>query len=122
MVGVVCFVLFVITAVPVVLAFLGIFLLPVMMTVFGFFYRWVTLSGGSATWGMRMMAIEIRAADGARLTSRTALWHTIGYTICISTGMLQLVSIICMLVTDRKQGLPDMVLDTAAINRPAPGW
>lgn len=115
-------IIFVLTIIPVLLSFLGVFLLPVMITFFGFFYRWITLSTGSATWGMRVMAIQIRETDGSRLTAGTALLHTLGYTICVSTGILQFASMVMMLLTDRKQGLPDMVLGTTAINRPAGNW
>ena len=45
-------------------AFTGIFFFPGLMLVMGFFYRWFTLAGGSSTWGMRLMSIELREADG----------------------------------------------------------
>lgn len=111
--------IFVITIVPVALTVLGIFLYPLMFMGIGFFYRWITLSGGSATWGMRLMAIEIREANGQRLSSGTAFWHTLGYTFSVSVGVVQMVSMIMMLLSERGQGITDMVLDTAAINRPA---
>lgn len=99
-------------------AFLGIFFFPVMMTVVGFFYRWSTLAGGSATWGMRLMGIELREADGLRLSNGTALAHTFGYLVSMAFPVLQVISIILMLTTERKQGLTDIVLGTAALNRP----
>lgn len=99
-------------------AFLGIFFFPVMMTVVGFLYRWSTLAGGSATWGMRLMGIELREADGLRLRRGTALAHTFGYMISMAIPVLQVISIILMLMGDRKQGLTDLVLGTAALNRP----
>lgn len=99
--------------------FTGLFFFPLLMLVTGFFYRWATLSVGSATWGMRLFAIELRESDGLRLSGRTAFWHTLGYTVSVAMAPAQLVSCIMMLVTPRKQGLSDMVLGTAAINRPA---
>lgn len=99
-------------------AFLGVFFFPLMMLVIGFFYRWFTIAGGSATWGMRMMSIELREADGGKLSSGTALAHTLGYSISVAMAPLQLISIVMMLVTPKGQGLTDMVLGTAAINRP----
>lgn len=100
-------------------AFTGIFFFPLLMLVFGFLYRWFTLAGRSATWGMRLMGIEIRDRDGRRLTSQDAMLHTLGYTVSVAIAPLQLVSIILMLMSARGQGLSDHVLDTAAINRPA---
>ena len=100
-------------------AFTGIFFFPALMLFVGFFYRWFTIAGGSSTWGMRMMAIELREADGGRFTSGTALLHTAGYTVSVLVAPLQLVSVILMLISPRKQGLTDHILGTAAINRPA---
>lgn len=100
-------------------AFTAIFYFPFLMLVLGFFYRWFTLTSGSATWGMRLMAIEIRQADGDRLSNQSAMLHTLGYSVSVAMAPLQLVSVIMMLITGRGQGLTDLVLNTAAINRPA---
>ncbi len=100
-------------------AFLGIFIFPLMMLVVGFIYRWFTIAGRSSTWGMRMMGIELRDHDGLRLQSGTALGHTLGYTISVAVAPLQLISVLMMIVTDRKQGLTDLLLGTTALNRPA---
>ena len=97
-------------------AFTGIFFFPFLMLVVGFIYRWFTIAGGSATWGMRMMGIELCDNDGAPLTSSLALAHTFGYTVSVALPPLQLISIILMLVTARGQGLTDHVLGTTAIN------
>ena len=68
--------------------FTGVFFFPLLMLVVGFFYRWFTISGRSATWGMRMMAIELRDLGGARFDTGTAFWHTAGYTISVVTAPL----------------------------------
>lgn len=99
-------------------AFTGLFFFPLMMLVVGFFYRWWTLAGRSATWGMRLTGMEIREADGLRLSSTTALLHTAGYSISMMAFPAQLVSIGLMVITPRKQGLTDHILGTAALNRP----
>lgn len=99
-------------------AFTGIFFFPFLMLVVGFLYRWFTLSAGSATWGMRIMAIELRDHDGLRLQSGTALGHTLGYTVSVAMAPAQLISVILMLVTARGQGLTDHLLGTSAINKP----
>ena len=98
-------------------AFVGLFFFPFLMLVIGFLYRWATISGGSATWGMRLMALELREADGARLSSGTALLHTLGYSVSIAFPVLQLISVAWMLISPRRQGLTDHILGTAALNR-----
>lgn len=97
---------------------LGFFIFVLLAYVIGFVYRWMTLSGGSATWGMSLMAIELRESDGSPLKSSTALWHTLGYFISFSAAIVQLASIVMMLASRTGQGLPDMVLGTTMINRP----
>ncbi len=100
-------------------AFTGIYFFPFLMLFVGFFYRWFTIANHSATWGMRLMAIELRDVEGLRLTSGTAFAHTAGYTISVITAPLQLISMGAMVLTPRGQGLSDMVLGTTAINKPA---
>lgn len=97
----------------------SLFFLPFMWLVLSFLYRWVTLANGSATLGMRLVAIEFRTGDGRRLDTGTAFLHTLGYTLSISIFPLQLISIGLMLTTPRAQGLTDHVLGTAALNRAA---
>ena len=98
-------------------AFTALFFLPFLYLIVSFFYRWITISSGSATWGMRLMGVEFRRADGAQFDAGTALIHTLGFVISFSMVMPQLISIGLMLFTDRKQGLTDLVLGTVAINR-----
>ena len=100
-------------------AFTGIFFFPFLMLVVGFAYRVVTLANGSATWGMRFAAIEIRQANGARLDLSSAVLHTLGYSISLSIPLLQLASIIMMLTQPRGQGLTDSLMGTVALNRRA---
>lgn len=99
-------------------AFAALFIWPLFMLVVGFLYRWATISVGSATWGMALTGIELRAPDGLRLTGQTAFLHTLGYTLSVAAAPAQLVSIILMLALGRGQGLTDLFLGTAAINRP----
>ncbi len=100
-------------------AFLGIFFFPVMMLVLGFAYRVVTLANGSATWGMRLMAIELRRWDGHRFDLEAAFLHTLGYSISIAITPLQVVSVVLMLTSSRGQGLTDHMIGSAALNTPA---
>ena len=97
----------------------GFALFPILVMGVGFVYRTLTIASGSATWGMRLMGIELRRHDGARLDFSTALLHTAIYTVAISVVVLQLGSIVGMVATRYGQGLPDLILRTAMINRPA---
>ena len=89
------------------------------MAVVGFMYRVITLATGAATWGMRIMAIEIRDPHGAQLDLGQAFLHTVGYTVSWAVMPLQLISMVLMATSNRGQGLTDVVLGTAAINRKA---
>jgi len=85
--------------------------------VLGFAYRTVTIARGSATWGMRLMSIELRTADDAPLDLSAAALHTLGYTVSLALPLLQVISVVMMLGTARRQGLTDMVLGTVCLNR-----
>lgn len=100
-------------------AFTGLFFWPLLMLVIGFAYRVVTIANGSATWGMRLAAVELRGPDGARLDFAQAVLHVLGYTVSVSLPILQVISVVLMLTSARRQGLTDHVLGTVAINRRA---
>ena len=100
-------------------AFTGLFFFPLLILVVGFVYRTLTLAGGSATWGMRLFAIEFRTMHGERFDLGTAFAHTLGYSISLTVFPAQAVSMILMLTTPRGQGLTDHVLGTVAMNRRA---
>jgi len=101
--------------------FTALFFFGFLLLVVGFLYRWATIAAGSATWGMRLMGIELRQADGGRLSATTALLHTLGYSVSIAMLPVQVVSAILMVALGRGQGLTDMVLGTAALNRRVQG-
>ena len=98
---------------------IGFFFAGFLWLVVGFIYRVVTLATGSATWGMRFTSIELRRADGSRFDLGTAVLHTLGYSLSMSFVLPQIASIILMLTNERGQGLTDLVLGTAAINKAA---
>jgi uncharacterized RDD family membrane protein YckC len=100
-------------------AFTALFFLPLLLLSVSFVYRTATLAGGSATWGMRLMAIEFRDHRGRRFDLATAALHTLGYTLTISMILPQLLSMALMAMGPRGQGLTDLVLGSVAINRPA---
>lgn len=97
-----------------------IFLLPVWWLL-NFAYRAVTLANGSATPGMRLLAIEFRTADGRRFDQTAALLHTAGFMLSFTFFPVQVVSMILMVTSPRAQGLTDHVLGSVAINRRAQG-
>lgn len=100
-------------------AFTALFFLPFFWLLIGLVYRIVTLARSSATPGMRLVAIEMRTARGERFDTGTAAMHTLLYSISIGMVVVQAVSIVLMLTSARRQGLPDHILGTVAINRAA---
>ncbi|MBW4982340.1 RDD family protein [Mameliella sp. CS4] len=102
-----------------VFSIVGLFMLPLMFLLIGFLYRWMSIAGKSSTPGMRLMNIEFRNAWGARFDGGEAFLHTLGYTLIAATVILQIASIVLMFVSERGQGLHDMVLGTVALNRRA---
>ena len=95
----------------------SLFFLPVVWIAVGFAYRTATLARGSATWGMRLLSIEIRDFRGDRLDAGTALAHTALYYAAMALLPVQILSATLMLATPRRQGLGDHLLGSAAVNR-----
>lgn len=100
-------------------AFTGLFFLPFLFLVVGFVYRVISLARSSATPGMRLVSLEFRTHKGEKFDLGIGFLHTLGYTISMSMVLPQVVSVVLMLTTARAQGLSDMVLGTAAINKAA---
>ena len=94
--------------------------IPVIWGITGFLYRWATLANGSATWGMRLMAIELRDTDGQHISGSTAFRHTLGSTLSFGFPLIQAIFVLFMATGDKGQGLTDMVLGTVMLNRAAP--
>lgn len=97
----------------------GFALFPILVAGVGFFYRTITITNRSATWGMRLLGIEFRRHDGSRFDFLTAVLHTALYTVSIGMVFVQMASMAAMVGTRYGQGLPDLVLRTTAINPPA---
>lgn len=98
---------------------IGFFLWPIFFVGIGLIYRVGTLASGSATWGMRLMGIELRGHDGERFDVVQSALHVLGYYGSMTFVLPALASIGAMMVTDRRQGLTDLLLGSAAINRPS---
>ena len=100
-------------------AFTGIFFFPLMMLVVGFIYRVLTIAGGSATWGMSLVAIEFRTQTGRPFEFGMAFLHTLGFSISCAVFLIQIASMVLMIATPRAQGVTDHLLGTVAINKRA---
>ncbi|MDQ1848227.1 RDD family protein [Gemmobacter fulvus] len=98
--------------------FTALFFLPLLYLLISFTYRVLTLAGGSATPGMRLMNVVMLTRNGERFDLATAFLHTLGYTLSIGTLLVQILSGFLMLTSARGQGLTDHILGTVAINRP----
>ena len=99
--------------------FLGIFFWPLMWLVVGFAYRTITIANRSATWGMRLVSIELRNRTGAHLDLTKATLHTLGYTVSIGIFLLQAVSIVLICASMRGQSLIDHVLGAVMLKKQA---
>jgi len=97
---------------------LSLWLWPLFWVATSFLYRSLTIGAGSATLGMRLMNIEMRNARGQRLDGAEAMLHTIGYLVCAGFFLPQVLSIAWIALGPRHQSLPDLLLGSAAINRP----
>lgn len=91
---------------------------PLVYLTVDFFYRAGSLATGSATLGMRLMSIELRGAHGGRLSTPEAVVHTLSYMVATAFVILQVISVAMMAFGARHQGLHDLVIGSAAINRP----
>ena len=100
-------------------AFTGLFFFPLLMLMVGFAYRVITIANRSATWGMRLMAIEFRTAQGERFGLGLATLHTLGTSFSFALPVLQVISVVLMMTTARGQGLTDHLLGSVALNRTA---
>jgi uncharacterized RDD family membrane protein YckC len=94
------------------------FLWPIAFLAIGAVYRIGTLARWSATPGMLLMGIELRSPDGGRFDGLQAILHVLGYYASMSFVLPQVASVAAMVATPRRQGLTDLVLGSAAINRP----
>jgi uncharacterized RDD family membrane protein YckC len=98
-------------------AFTALFFFPLFVAIVGFVYRVVTLASGSATLGMRMMAIELRQNDGSKLEFISAFLHTLGLYLSFAIAIIQIVSCVLMGTQKSGKGVTDLVLGTAMINK-----
>ena len=97
--------------------FVSLFLFPFLYAAIDFIYRTATLSIGSATFGMRIMAIELRHESSHRLDFITSVFHTIGLYVSYAFVLVQLLSIGMTVMREDRKSLTDMVIGTVMVNR-----
>ena len=111
-----------ITALAVVLlpftAFTALLIFPAYFLTIGFVYRTLSLAWWSATPGMALVSVEFRTNRGDLFDLPHAAIHTLIVTLSTAFVLPQIVSMVMMLTGPRAQGLGDVILGTAAINRP----
>ncbi|SFC57772.1 RDD family protein [Tropicimonas isoalkanivorans] len=98
-------------------AFVGLLFYGALWLSISFLYRTLTIAGGSATLGMRLMSIQLRNARGERFGLADAVVHTSIYMVCFSFFIPQVISAVLMLSSSRGQGLSDLALGSTALNR-----
>jgi uncharacterized RDD family membrane protein YckC len=97
---------------------LGFFAAPAVFAVLSFIYRTAMLTSRSATWGMRIMGIELRRGDGERFDFGLALAHVGFYTLSVFLTVPLVITVVTVLSTRYQQTLHDILLRTTAINTP----
>ena len=97
--------------------FVSLFLFPFLYAVIDFINRTATVFMGSATFGMRLLAIELRHESGHLLDIITSVFHTISLYVSDAYVLVQLLSIGIMVMRDDRKSLTDMLIGTVMVNR-----
>lgn len=99
--------------------FAALFFLPVFYLVVNLFYRTVSIARWGGTPGMLLVSLRLWRLDGTRPDLGLSFLHTLGYLVSMAMVLPQVVSVALMLTSTRRQGLSDMFLGTAVLNRAA---
>ena len=99
--------------------FIALFFLGGLYLTVSFLYRWMGLARSSGTPGMRLMGLTFRDKMGQPMDGLTAFLHTLGYTLSVTFVFPQIISVLLMAFTRAHQGVSDIVLGTALVNRSA---
>lgn len=93
-----------------------VYVLPIVLQ--GVYYTWMHASESQATWGKRAVGIKV-ASRGERLTTGRSFgrWAAYFFMNLFSCGVTTLVSGFMAGLTERKQGLHDMMVDTVVVDR-----
>jgi uncharacterized RDD family membrane protein YckC len=116
--GILCITLLVWLLVTILTLGFGVFAFGFIYIAVSVIWRAWSIASTSATPGMLLMAIELRNNAGYRLDPSLAVLHTLIYLLFFAFGITVVATMVAMAVTPRRQGLHDLLLGTAAINRP----
>lgn len=97
---------------------MGAFIFPALAFLANIAYRIFCLNKWSATLGMRIVGIEIRNDQGNHLDLSESAFHTGLFIFITMTGLGVPATALAMLLSEKGQGLHDLLLGTTAINRP----
>ena len=90
------------------------FLVPVMVPLVALFYNGLTLSGPyRATWGMRLVGIEMRMRDGSRLSFLVAAVHAVMFYV-LNYCFTPMILLFGLLRSDRRLA-HDLLTDTIMV-------
>ena len=84
----------------------------------GFAYRWMMLTHRSATLGMLMTGIEVRDAEGHKMTQSTAFLHTIGFHATFLFPPLAFIGWLLLATSPYRRAMHDIFIGSVVINRP----
>ena len=98
---------------------LGLFVVGGFVLLADFVHRVLLISSGSATFGMRLMRIELRRRDGRRFDMSHAIGHTLLFYLAGLFVIAQIVSVIMMAGSPLGRGLHDLPFGSTMINSPA---
>ena len=98
---------------------LGFLIFGFILLVVDFLYRVTTIGNRSATWGMRVMGIELRQFSGERFNTGVGLIHTLLFYLSLIFVVVQLISVLMMAGSRFGRGLHDTPFGSTMINRPA---
>ncbi len=87
--------------------------------ILAFLYRWITIKNRSATFGMRVMNIELRNRAGHQLTEKEAALHTLVFLVGAMILLVQIISVAMMIGRPLNRGLADEITGAVMLNRPS---
>ena len=95
----------------------GVYIVPIFMQ--AAYYSWMHASGAQATLGKMAVGIKVARSDGTALGLGRSFgrWAAYFFFNLASCGIATLVSAFMVGLTQRKQGLHDMVADTLVVDK-----
>ncbi|MEG2802967.1 RDD family protein [Stenotrophomonas sp.] len=96
---------------------LGVYVLPVIVQ--ALYFSLMHASTRQATLGKMAVGIKVVRTDGQRLSNGRSFgrWAALFFSYLLSCGLAYLASAIMAGVTQRKQGLHDMIVDTLVVDK-----